>query len=717
MPTWSSSGYDNPFYHSVSKTVISELNSRAENAGARVRSGKKSGAIEWSYGKTAYGHVKAGKITLGFPGDRVISDRSGNLKLYNSRNVPRFPLLQSISVTNDGTLGSLLRGNFTFTYWPEMSTKGFNMSGLDDAFFTPGAEVTLSWGWSYGGPSCRQSFTGMINNFNWSFNGDLSLTATVSIVSAATISIGLSGDQSVTPKDDTATEVQDPAQVVISASNLVSIIDTDLGLGNQTQESDATGTGATDTTATPAQGTSAQGAAPTPTASPSGDAGAATGGGGVTVWQATNAGDVTYMGTSQTKNKYLDYVGIGWPFQESSGDEEEVTPDPAATDSNAAPVDADPNATPTATPAEGASQNPVKTFWYTSVGRLVHFVNEVIVAYEKGGAPAFSKVFKVVSDGNETTHLTKIKSAFPMDVIFPSKEMGWYGNCTPQYIQVAQNFTKCKHDNHINISGILIGVDYIKTSYTEFIKETSSQTFYKNITKFFETILKRVNMASGDMYQLTAILCEPPSNFDGRSEPGLATAILSIEDSNLSPEYTTGVIPFNFEANIFKPLVKNVSISSKPPGPMAAAAYVKARGGAAANIEAQADAAKTGGDLAKTESAMKKMTENFAQTGFNPSWCEAFRGHLTKIKKLASGPSKDAHWLNQALYPVDFSVTLDGVSGFRFGDVISTSLVPTKYNKAGLVFVITKIDHKIDSGTWETTLSTAARLKMDGKTL
>ena len=197
----------------------------------------------------------------------------------------------------------------------------------------------------------------------------------------------------------------------------------------------------------------------------------------------------------------------------------------------------------------------------------------------------------------------------------------------------------------------------------------------------------------------------------------MATAILSIEDSNLSPEYTKGVTPFNFEANIFKPLVKNVSISSKPPGPMAAAAYVKARGGAAANIEAQADAAKTGGDLAKTESAMKKMTENFAQTGFNPSWCEAFRGHLTKIKKLARGPSKDAHWLNQALYPVDFSVTLDGVSGFRFGDVISTSLVPTKYNKAGLVFVITKIDHKIDSGTWETTLSTAARLKMDGTTL
>jgi hypothetical protein len=114
---------------------------------------------------------------------------------------------------------------------------------------------------------------------------------------------------------------------------------------------------------------------------------------------------------------------------------------------------------------------------------------------------------------------------------------------------------------------------------------------------------------------------------------------------------------------------------------------------------------------------MKKMTENFTQTGFNQSWCEAFRGHLTKYKKLKRAPGKDAHWLNQALYPVDFTVTVDGISGFRFGDVISTSLVPKKYNKAGLVFVVTKIDHKIDNGMWETTLSTAARLKMDGSTL
>ena len=110
---------------------------------------------------------------------------------------------------------------------------------------------------------------------------------------------------------------------------------------------------------------------------------------------------------------------------------------------------------------------------------------------------------------------------------------------------------------------------------------------------------------------------------------------------------------------------------------------------------------------------MTKAVENFSKTGFNDAWCEAFRGNLAKLKKMSSSPA-NAHWLNMALYPVDFSVTIDGISGFRFGDVISTNLVPSSYVQNKLVFVITKIEHLISGGMWETTLHTAARLAMDG---
>jgi hypothetical protein len=62
------------------------------------------------------------------------------------------------------------------------------------------------------------------------------------------------------------------------------------------------------------------------------------------------------------------------------------------------------------------------------------------------------------------------------------------------------------------------------------------------------------------------------------------------------------------------------------------------------------------------------------------------------------------------LYPIDFSLTIDGIDGFKFGDVIQTNLIPSRYNQEGMVFVVTKIGHTIQNGVWETTLNTKARI-------
>jgi len=668
MPTWST-GYENPFYHASLGYVRGELQSRANNAGVKIRAGKTNKAIEWSYGKTAYGHVSGGGITLGFPGTKVMSNQSGDLKLYNSRNVPKFPLLMGIDVTNDGTIGSLLRGKFTFTYFPELHGGGFSMAGLDTAFFTPGKDVVLSWGWSYGGAGSRQSFSGIVNNFNWSFNADLSMTADCSVVSAATIALGMSGDQSVKPGDgEPAPETVDPTEVAIQASNLSSVIDGDLGLGDKEPDAD-----------------------PPPDPPPTPPVTTDTGGAGIPVFEPKTAGEVFPLPKGNTVNKYLDYIGIGWPFQDSEPDEEEVEkedpPPPPPTD------------------GEGAA---VKPFWYITVGTLVDFTNMLVKKFEgTGGATALGRIIEVTSNGNFTQGYTDIQSAYPIDVIFPNSAMGSYGECKPDYGSAATLFGS---GDKIYISGILLGVEWVKKAYDEFVVDNAANIPYKNITKFLETVLKRINIASGDIYQISAVLCEPPSNFDGNSGGGVQKTIVSIEDANVGKAVTNAVDAkaITFEANIFKPLIKSISISSKPPPAMAAAAYTKARGGKPANLETPTGT--TSPEAAKVNADMQKAVENFTKTGFNLSWCEAYRGLLSKKKKLAG--SNDSHWINQALYPIDFTVTIDGISGFRFGDVIKTSLVPTAYNAAGLVFVVTKIDHKITAAGWETTLSTAARIGM-----
>ena len=68
-------------------------------------------------------------------------------------------------------------------------------------------------------------------------------------------------------------------------------------------------------------------------------------------------------------------------------------------------------------------------------------------------------------------------------------------------------------------------------------------------------------------------------------------------------------------------------------------------------------------------------------------------------------------WLNRAIYPIEFTVTLDGINGFKLGDVVTTSLIPKHYFVDwGIVFTVIKIVHKINVSTWETTLNTVARL-------
>jgi hypothetical protein len=641
--------YYNPFYNQVDSGVISELNKRAKYVGATVRSGVDDAVLEWSYRKTAYGHVKAGGkngIAMGFDGPRAMTDKSGNLTLYDStRNVPAYPLLQSIDITNDGTVGSLLRGKFNFTYWPKQNRNSFNMQKVSNLFFVPGKEAQLSWGWSVGGSRNNQAFTGIINNFNWSYNTDLSMNAEVSIVSAASISIGISGDQTKAETDPNSKST-DGAGVAIAGINIASMIDSDLAriTGSKVM---------------------------------------------------SEAGQTDYIGTSNplNKNKILDYVCIGWPYADEN--------------------------------SKGAN---VQTFWYTSVTRFVEATNKLIDDFEKGGAAGLGSIFQLQVDGNTTQHLPTIKSSYPQDVVFPSVQMGSYGGVQPGswsansfgfnparfYNPATQKFdvpiTGKSDSELINIGGILISVNYIKDTYRNFIQENAANISYRNITKFVEDVLKRINVASGDMYQLSAVLCDNPDTMRGKSEyNNLEIAILSIEDTNISPVHSDSVTAFKFEGNIFKPLIKNINISSKPPAPLAAAAFTKARGSKNANNDTPVSANKKPDEPKKTQDEMDAHLATFASGGFNEKWSETYRGLQSRLKKV-SVPGKNGHWLTKAIYPVELSITIDGVSGFSFGNIVTTNLLPSEYVAAKMVFAVTKIDHKITPHIWETTLHTVCRL-------
>ena len=67
--------------------------------------------------------------------------------------------------------------------------------------------------------------------------------------------------------------------------------------------------------------------------------------------------------------------------------------------------------------------------------------------------------------------------------------------------------------------------------------------------------------------------------------------------------------------------------------------------------------------------------------------------------------------MNKVLYPIDLTLTIDGIDGIKFGDVIQTNLIPARYTEEKMVFVVTKIGHTIQNGVWETTINTKARIE------
>ena len=435
--------------------------------------------------------------------------------------------------------------------------------------------------------------------------------------------------------------------------------------------------------------------------------------------------------------------------------------------------------------AENESQIKVtvkpKVYWYVALGSLIEFANAMLETYEddsKNKNKGFAKrIFRFQAFNNEAEYNKLVRSAYPIDVYFPDSVMGKYGgfqpfcngiydkDANPKGNEMLRMFSRVKNKKRqlvlendvINIGQILIGVDSIRSIYTSFLEEGGKNIALKNITKFFDEILKLISTATGEIYQFTSILFEEPEKLLSRSERDVANArknarggsrielsdlfqygatdkrsmaIVSIEDTNLAAKVVgkdNGVDPYKFDASVIRPMLRNVQVVSKPSKEMAAAAYIAARGQKSQtgsspqslevtlNLQGYQNKKQYDEALKTAEGDLEKHVASLKDAGWNPTLSEMIRGGLMTVKRTTLIP-KDKNglgtsWLNRAIYPIEFTVTLDGINGFKFGDVVTTSLIPKHYFVDwGIVFTVTKIVHKINVSTWETTLNTVARL-------
>jgi phage protein D len=66
----------------------------------------------------------------------------------------------------------------------------------------------------------------------------------------------------------------------------------------------------------------------------------------------------------------------------------------------------------------------------------------------------------------------------------------------------------------------------------------------------------------------------------------------------------------------------------------------------------------------------------------------------------------------KAIFPMDLEFTIDGINGFKFGDVLQFDGLPKRYTDS-YVFTVISVTHEVNTnGEWTTTLKCNPRVRI-----
>lgn len=90
--------------------------------------------------------------------------------------------------------------------------------------------------------------------------------------------------------------------------------------------------------------------------------------------------------------------------------------------------------------------------------------------------------------------------------------------------------------------------------------------------------------------------------------------------------------------------------------------------------------------------------------GPKPELVTAARTYLRTISKPINA---------SIVYPLDFSFTIDGIAGIKFGDAVTTNYMPVLYKqkKNRCSFTVLSVEHNVSGNDWTTTCTTVFRMR------
>lgn len=115
------------------------------------------------------------------------------------------------------------------------------------------------------------------------------------------------------------------------------------------------------------------------------------------------------------------------------------------------------------------------------------------------------------------------------------------------------------------------------------------------------------------------------------------------------------------------------------------------------------------------EQSLKELKEKKADKALNPQSEQAtleLQKALAKYNMFPYPDIKQSIKIQNPAFPLEISLTLDGINGFKWGDILNVAGLPKKYQRT-FVFMVIGIVHNVDTtGEWNTQLQLKARVRI-----
>ena len=279
-----------------------------------------------------------------------------------------------------------------------------------------------------------------------------------------------------------------------------------------------------------------------------------------------------------------------------------------------------------------------------------------------------------------------------------------------------------------------------KIGYLEniFISITELEQIYKALEKsktitvkdFLNEISDTVKFLTGDAINLKLV----PITIQGEQTQStqISFDILYFLDSNYegSPQIKSGdVVPTKipmFANNVNGTAVRNFNIKMQLPKSAASLAYVLNSDPAEISEESVAPFVSY---MYADEPRKQQLEERFKELNkvatdelanaekqlMQETTSDSIRRMINALKQYLKFPTNDIKTSNQLgrpIFDIEAEFEIDGLNGFRFGDVLDFDGIPSRYRNEA-VFIIYNVTHNVKSdGEWITTIRTRLRTKI-----